>query len=183
MASRIRDEDARALSRGSSEAFERVYKALSGPLYGFLRRATDDETARDLLQETWLRVIRAGRTPALADGLRPWAFRIACRLVADHWRGKKRSGLPLPNAILARPETNPEREVQAREMRRIIDAAIADLPEGQRAVFLLREEARIPFREVAEVLGIPLGTALARMRYALTRLRESLRRTALEADR
>ena len=183
MDDRIRDEDARALHRGSREAFERVYRSLSGPLQAFLQRAATRDAAPDLLQETWLRVIRAGRVPPRGVEIRPWVFRIAYHLAADHWRGARRRGGRLPEEVAAVPGVDPAREAESREIRQQIDAAVGDLPTTQRAVFLLREDGGLPFREVAQILGIPLGTALARMRYALSKLRRALSRALQETER
>ena len=60
------------------------------------------------------------------------------------------------------------------ETRERVRKAVAGLPEEQRAVFLLREESGLPFREIAEILGCPLNTALGRMRYAMQNLRKTL---------
>ena len=183
MAGGIREHDAVLLSRGSQEAFTRVHRALSGPLHAFLARATDDETARDLLQEVWIRVLRSRRVPERSEELRPWVFRIAYHLAVDLWRRRRKATGALPEQVAADRTCEPLARVQGREIGERIRLALEALPEEQRAVFLLREEAGIPFREIAEVLGIPLGTALARMRYALARLRRELRAVATEKDR
>ncbi len=182
MARGITDTDAVALSRGSQEAFTRVYRALSGPLHAFLVRATDGETARDLLQEVWMKVLRSGHLPERGEEIRPWVFRIAYHVAVDRWRAGRRAtgGSPLPAEVAADRRSDPRARAEGREIGERIRAALRTLPEEQRAVFLLREEAGIPFREIAEVLGIPMGTALARMRYALARLRRTLRQVAAE---
>ena len=92
-------------------------------------------------------------------------------------------GTGLTETHPAGESSNPGRAAAGREIEGLLREAIAGLPDQQRAVFLLREDGGIPFREISEVLGIPLGTALARMRYALRNLRESLRGVTLEESR
>ena len=65
-------------------------------------------------------------------------------------------------------------------MRESLRRAVAQLPEPQKRVFLLREEAGLTFREIADLLGCPLGTALGRMHTALASLRKAL---AVPAER
>jgi RNA polymerase sigma-70 factor (ECF subfamily) len=71
-------------------------------------------------------------------------------------------------------ESDVERAAEWTAMRRSIVAAVEALPDDQREVFLLREVANLPFKEIAEVTGTPENTVKSRMRYALERLRMAL---------
>src|SRR5205085_1005671 len=73
-----------------------------------------------------------------------------------------------------RPEGDVGRAAEWSDMRRSIVTAVDALPEDQREVFLLREVADLPFKEIAEVTGIAENTVKSRMRYALERLRTAL---------
>jgi RNA polymerase sigma-70 factor (ECF subfamily) len=75
---------------------------------------------------------------------------------------------------LASPEPGPEREAEAASARVRIGAALGRLPEDQREVFLLREFGGLSFSEIADAMDCPLSTALARMRYAVLKLRGEL---------
>ena len=67
--------------------------------------------------------------------------------------------------------TGPARQVELDDMTRRVMRAVATLPEVQREVFLMRVQGDLPFNEIAATLGIPLNTALGRMRYALMNMR------------
>ena len=72
------------------------------------------------------------------------------------------------------PEPGPERRAQSHQVREGFAAAMARLPEEQREVFLMREYGGLSFAEISRAAGCPLGTALARMRYAVLKLRQDM---------
>ncbi|HOI43843.1 MAG TPA: sigma-70 family RNA polymerase sigma factor, partial [Elusimicrobiales bacterium] len=82
-------------------------------------------------------------------------------------------GRPL-SEVFASAEPGPEASYAASESRRAIDAALAELSPDQREVFLLRHYSGMSFREIAETLGAPIGTVLARASRAAAKLREKL---------
>ena len=67
-----------------------------------------------------------------------------------------------------------ERTAVAAEIRERLLAAVDELPDEQREVFLLREVSNVPFKEIAEIVGVPENTVKSRMRYALERLQAAL---------
>jgi len=72
------------------------------------------------------------------------------------------------------PERTVDRAAIGRELAEHIQHAVESLPEEQREVFLLREVANVPFKEIAAMIGIPENTVKSRMRYALERLQKAL---------
>jgi RNA polymerase sigma-70 factor (ECF subfamily) len=74
----------------------------------------------------------------------------------------------------ADPRASVEREATGGELKERIAKAVDGLPDEQREVFLMREIANLPFKEIAEVTGVPENTVKSRMRYALERLQETL---------
>ena len=176
-----------AYRKGDVEALERLVVKYRRPLYGFLRRFTADPgQAEEWFQETWVRALRrpgAFTRPPLA----PWLFRIAHNLVMDSFRRRRREG-ELPGAgaggagergdvggdIPDAAAVSPDRVVASRELGERIGAAVAALPEEQRMTFSLRMDGRLAFKEIAEIQGCALGTVLARMQYALGKLRTAL---------
>lgn len=174
-----------AYRNGDVRALERLVVKYRRPLYGFLSRFSGDPgRTEEWFQETWVRALRHPRAftrPPLA----PWLFRIAHNLVVDAFRRQRRMGAPPrsggdgeegdgageapdPSAV------PPDRAVAAKELGERIGAAVAALPEVQRATFALRMDGRLAFREIAAIQGCPLGTVLARMQYALGKLRTAL---------
>jgi RNA polymerase sigma-70 factor (ECF subfamily) len=76
----------------------------------------------------------------------------------------------------------PERAAHGFQLREAIELALRKLPEEQREVFLLREYSGVPFKEIAEVTGVPENTVKSRMRYALEGLRRALQELGVEGD-
>lgn len=164
-------------------AIPRLMARYQRPLFSFLvHQVRDRSAAEDLLQETFLRVLRAQEAFVPQGRLSGWLFTIARRLAYDHlekrgrWRletiepsGPEEASRELPDL-----EPGPDRAAESGLTRSRVEAALAALPAEQREVFLLREYAGLSFAEIAEATGAPLGTALARMRYALSKLRKEL---------
>ena len=164
--------------RGERAALERLVGRYRRPLFGYLLRFTADPgTAEEWFQETWARVLSRPRgftRPPLA----PWLFRIAHNLVVDSFRRGRRE-VPLETGEegaegMAAGALAPDRLVASRELGERIAAAVAELPEAQRETFSLRMDGRLAFKEIAGIQGCSIGTALARMQYALAKLRAAL---------
>jgi len=157
------------LKAGDSRAFEQLVQEFGDRVHRYVARLAGLEGAEDLTQEVFLRVYRSIGSFDPSGGLAPWIFTIATHLSVDQLRRRK-----------ARPEAPPPANssgdpVEARELRETLLEAVAQLPEEQRRVFHLREEAGLSFREIAQVLRCPPGTALWRMHAAMTRLRNALK--------
>ena len=175
------------LDHGDQDAFrilvERHQERVFGYLMGMVR---DRDLANDLFQETFLRVVsamqkRRGSYTQQGRWL-GWVLRIARNATLDHLRSRKKwldvdaddeEGASfwdrLPDDAPAADEALHHGAVSDR-----LEACIADLPPEQREVLLLRQETDLTFREIAELTGVSINTALGRMRYALLNLRKML---------
>ena len=150
-------------------------------LRAFLRGLTSsDAEAEDAFQESWVRVIRGCRS-FRGGSVRAYLARVARTVVIDRFRRNGRltcsldavdeNGASLAETLVdGRPSPDAALELRgtAEEVRRAVRA----LPEGPRTVLLMRIEGEIPFKEIAEELNIPLGTALTWMHVATVRLRK-----------
>ncbi len=168
---------------GSSLAvlFDRYRKAL----YAYIARMTEGRgDADEIFQETWFRAIR--HLPRYRAGhFRAWLYRICHNLMIDRGREASRwTSLDQPLAgdegstaqdRLAATEPDPAAAAASQDLGRIIDGLLTGLPAAQREVFLLRTEGELPFREIARLQGVSINTALARMQYAVEKLRVGLR--------
>jgi len=168
--------------RAAQESFRALYERHAPAIARFLDGLSDDDTA-DCLQETFLRIYRSlGRFDA-ARPFRPWALSIAHNVAVDRFRGKNRRPTePLPEREL--PESNAVPvAIQAahREERALYDEALEELPDFERAVFLLRQGEGLTYAAVAATLDCSVRTAKNRMRTALTLLALGLRRRGLVA--
>ncbi|NOY52754.1 MAG: sigma-70 family RNA polymerase sigma factor [Deltaproteobacteria bacterium] len=173
--------------KGDKEAFsrlvERYRKRIYGLTYGMLGNRED---ALDMTQETFLKAYRS--LPGFRGGsdFYTWLYRIAYNRVIDHYRkeGRKRhveyddTYLPSDEESIRTPPSsyfNPGRELEKKELGRVITDAVQSLPEQQRAVILLREIEGLAYEEIAASLGIRKGTVMSRLHYARQRLQEILR--------
>ncbi|MBI3268720.1 MAG: sigma-70 family RNA polymerase sigma factor [Planctomycetes bacterium] len=180
-------ERLKAAQAGDRGALERLLVPFQTPLLNYLYRMLGDRhQAEDLLQETFVRVLRSlhgfrppeGVDPGGGEGPSPllarWVFTIATNLARDARRGRRRDPQPLADAEVEAPSPA-EGSAEDGGLLIALDAAIRGLPETQREVLLLRIHSGLTFGRIAEILGCPLNTALGRMHYALNRLRRSLR--------
>lgn len=163
------------------DALSRLVAVYSERVFGLLYRLTGSrDVAEDLLQETFLRVVRSIEDYEHTGRFESWLFRIAANLARDRAR---RHGRPPVASIddvdvdagrLVPAGDNPAERVADGDERRRLEAALARLPDLDREVIALRHYSELPFREIAELLGVPLGTALARAHRALVHLRREL---------
>ena len=172
-----------AYRRGDAEALGRLVEKYKRPLFGFLARfAADPGEADEWFQETWVRAIRH-MNRFRQKNLLGWLFKIAHHLIIDQARRRKpdasldapmpESGDPLAD-VLASPGPSPAAEAEVRDLGRHIEAAAARLPIEQREVFWMRMQAGLSFKEIARIQRCSINTALARMQYALAKLRPAL---------
>jgi len=146
-------------------------------IYLFVR---DTHTAEDLLQETFIKVIdklRSGKYQEQNKFL-PWISRVAYNLCIDYYRREKRMPKVITRdgfdifSVLKFSETGAEGKVMESEFSGRVRKLLEYLPEEQREVVVLRHYMDMNFREIAEMTGVNINTALGRMRYALINLRK-----------
>jgi RNA polymerase sigma-70 factor, ECF subfamily len=170
--------------RGSVDSMGKLVEHFRRPLFGFILKMTEGrEDAEEIFQEVWFRVIRS------LDSYREkrfisWLFRIAHNLIIDRARKAKPMTDPHPTepgqqdeieARIPSPGINPALQVEGRDLGRRIATAVNCLPQEQKEVFHMRMEGNLPFKEIAKIQGTSINTALARMQYALAKLRDELK--------
>lgn len=181
--------------RGDGRAFDVLYARHRLALYRYLlRHSADPDTASDLFQEVWGKVIahRSRYQPRARFGT--FLFRIAQHCCIDHFRrhraqrlGSGSTGgaddvdpaLTLPAPESDRPDIRAEQAQSAARYR----AALARLPLEQRDVFLLYEESGLSLEEIAAISGVGVETSRSRLRYAVAKLRAALAPTQERAVR
>lgn len=176
-----------AYRRGEIRALGDLVELYRKPLYAFIVRMTGSQhEADDIFQDVWFRAIRHMNTYR-QKSFASWLFRIAHNVIVDRARHRKVEGVvepvtdgdtPQENWIehFADPGPGPDQIAIGRETATRIAAAVAALPPEQREVFLLRMEADVPFKEIAAIQNVSINTALARMQYALEKVRAALSR-------
>ena len=137
----------------------------------------DADAALDLAQEAFARTWRSRDRLDPTRSLRPWLYQTLRRLCLNHLRDQRSRGrkLCLDGALIARanPE-DPADLVETDELRQRCRAAIAELPDREREVLVLREYQRMKYQEIADLLEIPLGTVMSRLYSARRRLARAL---------
>lgn len=180
--------------RGDIGAFSQLVQRHKTPLFNFiLRHVRLTSAAEDLLQDVFLKVVQNSNEFKHEARFTTWVYTIARNLCIDHFRKmshRNHDSLDQPRSSERMPlgdraqnhhiDGNVERSALTRELRDQIVAAVENLPEDQREVFLLREVANLPFKEIALITDTPENTVKSRMRYALERLQSALQ--AYEED-
>jgi RNA polymerase sigma-70 factor (ECF subfamily) len=170
--------------QGEVEAMGELVEHYRRPLFGYILRMTEGHgDADEVFQEVWIRVIK-NQHRYRHKNFKSWLFRIAHNVVIDRVRKQK----PIvdiqvgsddgENVFETRVEAGgltPPDQIDAEALGRRIAAAVRTLPDEQREVFLMRSEADLPFKEIARIQETSINTALARMQYALAKLRNALR--------
>jgi RNA polymerase sigma-70 factor (ECF subfamily) len=161
---------------GDARAFDEVWRALSPVVRACQRRwVGDPQLAEDLTQETFLRVHHARHRYRAGAPVGPWVLTIARRLSIDALR---RGGTAIDRLTregdLPEPPTLPEDDDDSAALVGAVRAAVAELPESQRAVVAMHKLDGVPLAQVAETLGIREGAARVRAHRGYDRLRAAL---------
>ena len=179
------DEELVARSRsGDMDSFNQLILRWERPIYALAYRVIgQEEDARDVAQETFLRAFRA--LPGFKGQAKfsSWIYRIALNLCRDWIRRKKRTPVSqVPEDVdlseLAAeqgPVESVEELVARRELSAVVEEAMALLPEEQRTAVILNEYHGMTFQEIADLQGCPLSTVKTRLYQGLSVLRKHLR--------
>lgn len=177
-----------AFQQGDREAFEKLVMRHQVGLFNFfLRLVGRRDLAEDMTQEVFFRVYLHASTYVGSAKFTTYLYRIAKNCWIDHVRRTGRRGrtesLDKENEYgqtlsdrLPHDSRTPEEHMASRDRCEAIQAAIDNLPDEQRVVFVLSEVQGMKYAEIAETLDIPVGTVKSRMHVAINRLREGLNR-------
>jgi len=173
----------RTYRSGDNDAFETLYRRYERPLFSFILRFVGNrESAEDLIQQTWMKVLKGLPGYRERSKFGSWLFGIANNCCIDHVRGITRKQVndfvssekmeELPDIDL-----EPEGSLMQNELNERLHQAILKLPDEQKQVVLLRLYSEMPFKEIARIAGSSLNTVLGRMHYAVRNLRKILQTT------
>lgn len=172
---------ARATS-GDPAAFNSLMQQHEGRMYAVaLRMCANREDAQDCLQEAMLRIYRAISGFKGESSFATWVYRITMNTCLDELRKRKnRQSTSLDNLLdmgwSPSDETNaPEKHAIRNESRRALQSAIANLPEDMRSAIVLRDIEGLSYDEIAQALGINIGTIKSRISRGREKLREKLK--------
>lgn len=175
----------------NSVYFKELMDRYNAALYSYIiRKLKNEDDARDIYQETWLKVARSLSSYKDESKFANYLFFIATNACYDHFRRIKNDEQNLTKIIIRDPgnadeeygnfwenikslDLNPEEENIKREQKEYLNELIGNLPENQKEVFLLRSEG-FSFKEIAEITKTPINSLLSRMKYALDKLKKAI---------
>lgn len=167
-----------------SEAIDRDQHRLRN----FIRsRVADREDAEDVLQDVFYELVEAYRIMKPIEQVTAWLFRVARNRITDLFRRKNREALRNEQATvteegetlpleewLPSPDAGPDAEYARNVLLEELEAALDELPDEQREVFIAHELMGYSFKEIAAETGLGVNTLLSRKHYAVLQLRERL---------
>jgi RNA polymerase sigma factor (sigma-70 family) len=164
-------ERARPAARADEAELAAIYEDRRGELYAFLVGMTRDaDVAEDVLQDTFLRLVREARAGRMPDEVRPWLYRTAANAAIDRGRRGATLGRLLPRLLSREEPARPEAEVLRSERDAELHAALAHLAPDRRAALLLAAKG-FSGHEVAGLLGRSEGATRTLMCRARLELR------------
>ena len=170
---------------GATELLEVLINRYRQELYAFLVRFLGDNIlAQDVFQETFLQVHLSKHTFQQGKAFRPWLFAVAANKARDALRARRRHPTVSIDAspgyeqtdgstrfveLIASTEPTPSMKLSKAEAAQIVREVIEALPDHLREVLLLAYFQQLSYKEIAEIVGIPLGTVKSRLHTALAR--------------
>lgn len=176
------DELAKLFYMGQNEAFDELLLRHKDRLYSYISHIVkNDDMADDLFQETFVKAImtlRQGRYQANGRFYN-WLTRIAHNLLMDQFRAERNEPIvyneekeDLRNDYCDIVVQNRENEINNEQVLNDVRKLMDNLPENQREVVFMRFYQNMSFKEITDYTGMPLNTALGRMRYAIINMRK-----------
>jgi RNA polymerase sigma-70 factor (ECF subfamily) len=150
-------------------------------IFGFIySKIGDRDTTDDIFQDTFIKVIKTLKSNNYNEEGKflPWVMRIAHNLVIDHFRKSKKMPLFRETeefsifSIMSDQSLSMENQLITEQVELDLKRLIDELPSDQREVVLMRMYQDLSFKEIAELTGVSINTALGRMRYALLNMRK-----------
>lgn len=179
-----------AYKKGDAEAFGKLLARHKKPVYNFcLRMLGERAAAEDAMQEVFLRIVRAAKEWESHAKFTTWLYTIARNHCIDALRkanyrktasldqplkADDEQGATLGDRVGDDESVTPDRGADSARLREKLAKALRSLSDEQREVFVMREYAGMPFKDIADVVGVPENTVKSRMRYALEHLRAQL---------
>jgi RNA polymerase sigma-70 factor (ECF subfamily) len=175
---------------GREAAYRELLARYERPVFSLLfRMVRDRETAEDLAQETFVKVLNNIDRYSADFKFSSWLFKIANNVAIDHLRKRQINTVSIEGApdaatpdqekatalVLASPDESPLEELESRELGSAIELAIGKLRPDYRSCILLRHVEAYSYEEIAVIVGLPLGTVKTYIHRARQELKEALK--------
>lgn len=182
----MKQEDASLVERclrGDERAFEQLLKKYRNPVFSIcLRMVRNHADAEDLAQDVFIRTFNVLDRYNPAYAFSSWLYRITSNLCIDFIRKNRNKAYSLDEPLssddgemprqIPTDLASPDREMESREMIKMLNEAIAILPEHYRIIVILRHQEQLSYEEISDNLGIPLGTVKARIHRARNMIKD-----------
>lgn len=163
---------------GDKEAFDKLLAAIEKPLYRYIFRLTGDAAfAEDVLQEVFVLIYRKIGWLENPRAFRSWAYRIASRETFKRLKKEKQWSEQIrDDEVLETIPAQAADSIEKDELLEKLSASIFKLSPASRAVLLLHYQNDLPLNEIAEILGVAVGTVKSRLAYGLEKLRREIKK-------
>ncbi|KGO94974.1 RNA polymerase sigma factor [Flavobacterium subsaxonicum] len=166
---------------GDENALSILIKRHQSKIYGFIySKVTDRDISDDIFQDTFIKVIKTLKSNSYNEEGKflPWVMRISHNLIVDHFRKNKKMPMYRETeefsifSIMTDNSPNIESRIITDQVENDLQRLIEELPDDQKEVLQMRIYQDLSFKEIADLTGVSINTALGRMRYALMNLRK-----------
>lgn len=169
---------AQQMAEGDQGAFELLVTRYHGPLLSYVTQQLKDRAkAEDIVQETFIRLIRHLQRYGELEQLRPWLYKVALNLCRDYWRtasyrSEQTAALEMPEE--ADPAPSADELLEKQEQAQLVAESLERLPEIQQEVVRMRFFHDLKLQEIAELMDIPLSIVKSHLYGALRKLKRVL---------
>ena len=173
---------------GDESALASLIERHQSKIYGFIySKVNDRDLSDDIFQDTFIKVIKTLKTKSYNEEGKflPWVMRIAHNLVVDHFRKAKKMPFQreteeysIFNYMTDNAPTI-ESQMITEQVEVDLTRLLNELPDDQKEVLMMRMYQDLSFKEIAELTGVSINTALGRMRYALLNLRKIIEKNQI----
>lgn len=173
---------------GDESALASLIERHQSKIYGFIySKVNDRDLSDDIFQDTFIKVIKTLKTKSYNEEGKflPWVMRIAHNLVVDHFRKAKK--MPFQRETeeysifnyMTDNASTIESQMITEQVEVDLTRLLDELPDDQKEVLVMRMYQDLSFKEIAELTGVSINTALGRMRYALLNLRKIIEKNQI----
>lgn len=173
---------------GDENALAILINRHQSKIYGFIySKVSDRDIADDIFQDTFIKVIKTLKSNSYNEEGKflPWVMRISHNLIVDHFRRNKKMPMHRETeefsifSIMTDNSPNIENRIITEQVENDLQRLIEELPEDQKEVLQMRIYQDLSFKEIADLTGVSINTALGRMRYALMNLRKVIEKNKI----
>ncbi|WP_395045437.1 RNA polymerase sigma factor [Flavobacterium sp.] len=173
---------------GDESALSVLVSRHQSKIYGFIySKMADRDVADDVFQDTFIKVIKTLKSNSYNEEGKflPWVMRIAHNLIVDHYRKNKKMPMLRETEefsifnVLSDNSLTIEDQLINDLIEKDLQKIILQLPEDQKEVLMMRIYQDLSFKEISDITGVSINTALGRMRYAILNLRKVIEKNQI----